>query len=343
MSSPVFIGNVHDAALGLQETRRANQVDGHYDGQEVALHPKSKSMIQAAYEMDDYVTDTRVNRDKLVKRDIRDKKKSAQKAKLLRFFVNRLDNKRGTKAYSDYENRMNRLKQQAMNQAKGMGGAIQSHGRRMNRRGAMALDGEDLADFILRDLASEFDEVTDRDNLLEYLMEAEDFEDSSAQDEMDECEKMLQRLEGKDDEKSVNRAKGFRERIRKLKEKQAFSGNFKAALKDAQVKLRKAHGKEIEDGYNIIPKASDLLNGSIKMGGRLMTAIDLASIYRDKILCCENFAEAFVVLIAIARSKYQNNQPSANTDTVDERDARHQQQDQDEGQDDEKNNKDKKL
>jgi hypothetical protein len=57
--------------------------------------------------------------------------------------------------------------------------------------------------------------------------------------------------------------------------------------------LRKAHGKEIEDGYNIIPKATNLLNGKLTLGGKQLSAIDLAAIYRDNILCCEIFLEVF--------------------------------------------------
>jgi hypothetical protein len=268
---------------------------GAFEGQSVDWFPKSKSMLEAAYEMDDCPTEARINRDKLVKRDIKDKKKAAAKQRILTSFVNKLDRNRGGDRYSEYERKLMRLKQQVMlqNQNSGRGGSSSK---------ALTYDGENLADRILRDIPLDFDEVTEQDNALEYLQEAEDFEADSNKEEIAQCKKMLARLEGRHDAKSQERISELMAKIRDLEEQIYFSSSFKQALSSAQKKLRDVHEKEIEDGYNIIPKVVDLMKNPLKIGGKQLTAVDLAAIYRDKILCCSNFLEAFAALVSICMS-----------------------------------------
>jgi hypothetical protein len=294
----VFVGDIHSSVLGLYGADEILRESGVFEGQKADLHSKSKSMLELAYEMDDCPTDSRVNRDKLIQRDIKDKKKASEKQKILTHYVKRLDRYRETHSYTDYERKLARLKQQVMMQNRGSDGA---KGERK-----LTFDGEDLASYLLRNISTDLDEVTDQDNVLEYLQELEDFESESNKSEIQQCKKMLLRLEGaleageldsKATSKYMAKIAELNAKILAMEEQIYFSSSFKQTLASAQKALRKSHGKEIEDGYNIIPKASELLKGKINIGGRQLSAVDVAAIYRDKILCCENSYEAFVALV----------------------------------------------
>jgi hypothetical protein len=250
-------------------------------------------MLELAYEMDDCPTETQINRDNLVKRDIKDKKKATAKQKMLTFYVSKLDSHRGTQQYADYERKMGRLKQQIMLQNQNSGHGGEGIGR------SLRFNGENLADYILRNIPLDFDEVTDQDNVLEYLQELEDFEGESNGEEITQCKKMLARLQGRTDGKFQEKIEELLEKVQNLEDQIDCSSSFKAALKSAQQTLRKSHEQEIKDGYNLIPKAADLIKGTVKIGGREMSATDFAAVYRDKILCCDNFLEAFMAIISI--------------------------------------------
>lgn len=287
----VFVGDVHSSVLGLSDAQGIYEAHGTYEGQSAELHTQSKSMLELAYEMDDCPTDARINRDRLIKRDIKDKKKANAKRDILKFFVNKLDRNRSTQQYTDYEKKLNRLKQQVI---------LQNQQKSRGDGNKLTFDGEPLDEYILRDIPSQFDEVTEQDNALAYLLELEDFETASNEDEIAQCEKMLLRLEGSTDDKSLQRREEFISKVRSLREQIEFSGIYKEALQEAIQLLRKIHGQEIEDGYNLIPKAAGLMNGDVMIGGRQMSSVDIAALYRDKILCCDNFFEAFSVIMMIA-------------------------------------------
>lgn len=287
----VFVGDVHSSVFGLSDAQGIYETRGTYEGQSAKLHTQSKSMLELAYEMDDCPTDARINRDRLIKRDIKDKKKANAKRDILKSFVNKLDRNRPTQQYTDYERKLNRLKQQVM---------LQNQQKSRGDGNKLTFDGEPLDEYILRDIPSQFDEVTEQDNALSYLLELEDFETASNEDEIAQCEKMLLRLEGSTDNKSIQRREEFLAKIQFLIEQIALSSDFKEALLKARKALRKIHGQEIEDGYNLIPKAADLMNGDVMIGGRQMSSVDIAALYRDKILCCDNFFEAFSVIMMIA-------------------------------------------
>ncbi|MDR2779431.1 MAG: hypothetical protein LBB16_04105 [Puniceicoccales bacterium] len=283
--------NVNLSVFGSYEAQAAFLEQGVYEGQRADLHPESKSMLELAYEMDDCPTEARLVRDKLTKRDIKDKKKATEKKKILTSRINKLDKNRDPRAYEEYERKFNRLKQQVMLQNPQFG---QGHGS-----GQLTYEGEPFSAYVLRNLPMDFDEVTEQDNVLEYLLKLEEFEAASNEEEILQCEKMIRRLEGQPDEKSQARIEEFSKKIHSLQEQIHFSAFSREAINEALQNLRNIHGQEIKDGYNIIPKAADLLNGSLTIGGRQLSAVDVAGIYRDNILCCENFLEVFSVITAI--------------------------------------------
>ncbi|MDR2603655.1 MAG: hypothetical protein LBC11_03835, partial [Puniceicoccales bacterium] len=99
--------------------------------------------------------------------------------------------------------------------------------------------------------------------------------------------------------RSQERIKEFYQKIHSLREQIQFSTSARQSIEEALQSLRKIHGQEIKDGYNIIPKAANLLNGTLTIGGKQLSSIDIAAIYRDNILCCENFLEAFSTIVVI--------------------------------------------
>jgi hypothetical protein len=287
----VFVGEVHSEALGLNASNDLGVRVGIYEGQMVDLHPESRSMIAAAYEMDDCPTEVLLNRSKLVDIDIKEKKRASQRFVILKDFIERLDKHGGMRQYSDFERKMARLIQQIMlqNPQLASGEGIQN----------LTYNGENLADYILRNIPFDFDEVTEQHNAIACVKELGRFDSERNGDEIKQCEKILKRLSGKADPKSVERREEFEAKIRALREQINCSYSFNEALANAQKTLERTHGKEIEDGYNLIPKASAVcyeMSGGTRGS---MTAVGLAALYRDKLLVCNNFVEVFVVIVSI--------------------------------------------
>jgi hypothetical protein len=282
---------VNLSVFGSNEAQAAFLEQGVYEGQKVDLHPESKSMLELAYEMDDCPTDVRLVRDRLTKRDIKDKKKATERKKILTSRIDRLDKSRDPRAYEEYERKFNRLKQQVM---------LQNPQFREGEGGRqLTYEGELFFAYLLRDLSGDFYEVTEQDNMLEYLLQIEEFEAKSNGEEILQCEKMIRRLEGQPDARSQERIKEFYQKIHSLREQIQFSTSARQSIGEALQSLRKIHGQEIKDGYNIIPKAANLLNGTLTIGGKQLSSVDVAAIYRDNILCCENFLEAFSTIVVI--------------------------------------------
>ncbi|MDR2650904.1 MAG: hypothetical protein LBC68_01125 [Prevotellaceae bacterium] len=283
--------NINLSVFASREAQAAVLEHGVFEGQEVDLHPKSKSMLELAYEMDDCPTDAALVRDKIIKRDIKDKKKSTEKRKILALRISKLDKNHNPRAYEEYERKFNRLKQQAMLQ--------NPQFREGESSEQLTYEGEPFSDYVLRNLPMDFPEVTEQDNVLEYLLLLEDFEASSNGEEISQCEKMIKRLAGQPDAKSQQRIEEFSQKIHSLQEQIQFSTFARRSIGEALQDLRKIHGQEIKDGYNIIPKAASLLGGAFTIGGKQLSPVDIAAIYRDNILGCENFLEAFSVIISI--------------------------------------------
>ncbi|MDR1413853.1 MAG: hypothetical protein LBI56_02875 [Puniceicoccales bacterium] len=266
-----------------------------YEGQKVSLCPQAKSILELAYEMDDCPDDSRLIRGhtNIIERDIKDKKKAEKRQKTLDYYVNRLDPNRATREYTDYERRLHRLKQQVMLQNSKFFEGTSKKG--------LTFNGESLSEYLLSELSRDFDEVTDQDNLLEYLQAMEDIESEANSEETQASKKMLERLQESGDVKYQSRIEDLLRKIHSFEEQIRYSPLFREALVDAQKKLRKSHEQEIKDGYNLIPKAANLLASPLMIGGKQIAATDLAAIYRDKILSCNNFWEAFLAIVSICR------------------------------------------
>lgn len=287
----LYVGEVHSNIFGLGTTGIAEApVRGEYRGQSVKLNSGSKSLIQQADELDDYVVVRRQEKPKLDKRKVKDKKKIAGKNRLLHQFVRRLDKQQGSRQYQDYEARFKRMKQKAIIQM--MEKSL--HG---DEGTEIKLDGRKLSDLILEEAAEAFGEVTEQDNAIEYLEELENYETGEAESELRQADKMIKRLDGRTDEKGITRRKALEEKVNDLQIQVKFSKLFRRELAEAKQILHNAHGQEIKDGYNLIPKATDLFASlvdqkSADSGNQYAKAV--AAMYQ-KVLCAENLVEVMDV------------------------------------------------
>jgi hypothetical protein len=161
----------------------------------------------------------------------------------------------------------------------------------------IAYDGRFIADMVTEDVAEAFSEVTEQDNALEYMEALEDFETDHAEEEIRQAEKMLQRLRGRTDKKGVDRQKDFNDRVKDLSAQVEFSKLFKKELALAKAALRQAHGQEIEDGYNLIPKATDLFASLTGQKAKDLegTEARLVSKTYQQALCASSLAEVMDV------------------------------------------------
>ncbi|MDR1528740.1 MAG: hypothetical protein LBS22_04130 [Puniceicoccales bacterium] len=289
--------NVSLSVFGPAEAQAVYPEQGVYEGQKADLHPESKSMLELAYAMDDCPTDAVLVRDSLTKRDVQDKKKATEKEKILTLRINKLDRNRDPRAYKEYGYHFNRLKQQLMLQNPQF---KEGEGTRQ-----LTYEGEPFSAYLLRDLPRYFPEVTEQDNFLGYLYEIEGFEAKSNKEEIEQCRKMTIRLERQPnakDAKPQKRIEEFSQKTHSLQEQVEFSTLVRQSIEEALQNLEKIHGQEIKDGYNIIPKAASLLDGALTIGGKQWSSVDIAALYRDNILGCENFLEVFSVIINICYS-----------------------------------------
>ncbi|MDR2435952.1 MAG: hypothetical protein LBD33_01395 [Puniceicoccales bacterium] len=250
-----YVGPVHANALDLGEAEGVDSpsIRGDFRGQEVRLNPHSKSLVEEADELDNYIVVRRKDPPKLKTRKISDRKKINGKNRLLFQYVRRLDKQQGSRQYQDFEARLRRLGQRATIQM--MEHNLYSSSSEEDR---LSFDGRDLADMVLEEAAETFSELTEQDNAVEYMEALVDFEAECAEAEARQASKMLMRLEGRTDKRGLDRQKDFQDRLRDLSAQAKVSKLFKKELALAKAALRSAHGQEIEDGYNLIPKATDL-------------------------------------------------------------------------------------
>jgi hypothetical protein len=206
--------------------------------------------------------------------------------------VRRLDKQQGSRQYQDFEARLRRLGQRA---------TIQMMERSLHASSSeedgVSFDGRDLADVILEEAATIFGELTEQDNALEYMEAAVDFEAECAEEEMRQANKMLLRLEGDQGERMLSRKEDFKENIKASEAQLKVSGLLKRELARAKTTLRSIHGQEIEDGYNLIPKATELFASLVGKKAKNFENTEARQISRlyQKALCAKNLVDVMDV------------------------------------------------
>ncbi|MDR1255653.1 MAG: hypothetical protein LBJ94_01860 [Puniceicoccales bacterium] len=223
----------------------------------ITVNLNSPSCVDEAERLDDFAAlNSRDLHKNIQDRAISSKNYNKNRKALRTKFVCRLgtsDQGKRNKDYQDGESKVRRLKQRALIQ---MMESNRSGGDSGDDRARF--DGNFLEDAISQMVAEIFLDITEQHNVFECMESLEDLEIAHAEEEIRQAKKMLQRLEGHTDNKSLSRKKDFREKIDNLSAQVKFSKLFKRELTYAKEALHHAHGQEIQDGYNLIPKAVDL-------------------------------------------------------------------------------------
>jgi hypothetical protein len=246
---------------------------GLYQGRAVTIHPNTSSPIFTAKNFTDFVI-PQIHRP-LRQRNFESYRKIKNKEKLLSAASQRLGNTQDTAKYKAFGSQLQRMQQQARDQ-----GSLGEHAGRQP-----TLNGEPLSILILQQTSKAFDEVTEQDNGLQYALEAEILEYESQGQEYQQLEKSLLKLNNRTDPTATQRRSELSERQKAIKVNMLASSLFQKEIKDAIDKLHKDHGQEIKDGYNLIPKAAELLK---TQKGYNAEAIALATAYREEALKMKN-------------------------------------------------------
>ncbi|MDR2735556.1 MAG: hypothetical protein LBB20_01795 [Puniceicoccales bacterium] len=269
-TNSISLATTIDGQVGI------DRVIGSYQGQEVKLHEKTLSAIELADRMDDFVAAKIRPRTSIKDRKIETKKKIKEKEKILSKVINRLGGFQNADKYKNFESTVRRM----MN-------------RSLLEEDAKKSEGP-IHDIILKQAANDFGEVTEQDNVIQYAFEAEELEQFSAESELRQVEKMQKRLEGRTDSFAVQKKQELGEQVNSIKASINSSKLFQEELNIAQAKLNKHHGKEIKDGYNIIPKAAELLKEQQLNGqDNELSPTALAADYRDEVLKMDNPLDLF--------------------------------------------------
>lgn len=128
--------------------------------------------------------------------------------------------------------------------------------------------GRSLKDSITEELAKEFPDVTNQDNMLELLRAWEDEEKGQAESELRKAREKLGGLEdsfekGKiPQEEYLERKSELEGKIKDLTAEIEYSDTYKAELSAIHQELHAGHDQEIKDGYNLIRKANEYFDSS---------------------------------------------------------------------------------
>ncbi|MDR0728001.1 MAG: hypothetical protein LBF21_00075 [Puniceicoccales bacterium] len=266
-----------DRVLGHQEGQAVSTAavgaSGIYRGHAVTVHPDSPSPIAHAKNFTDFVA-AQIRRP-LHQQHFESTHKVKRKEKLLQEASQRLGGTQDIAKYKAFGSQLQRLQQQARDQG--------SFGEHFGRQSTF--NGEALSTLILQRASKEFGEVTEQDNALQYALEAEKLEYESQGQEYQQLEKSLLKLDGRKDPSAAQRRGELSEHQKALKSSMLASSLFQKEIGTALDKLRRAHGQEIKDGYNLIPKAAELLRAQ---KGSDAEAVALATAYREKALKMKN-------------------------------------------------------
>jgi hypothetical protein len=259
----------------IDSLTQAGEVTGSYTGQEVKLHEKTLSAIELAGKMDDFAATKAKQREPIKNRKIETKQKIKEKEKILSKVADRLGGFQDKDKYKNFESSMRRSMNRSM-----LEGDQKSEGAINNS--------------ILKQAAQDFGEVTEQDNVIQYTLEAEELEQFSAETELKQVEKMQKRLDGRTDSFATQKKQELSEQAKSIKASINASKLFQDELSTAQAKLHKHHGKEIKDGYNLIPKAAELVKEQQAAGqNKDMNPTALAADYRDEVLQMNNPLDLF--------------------------------------------------
>ena len=273
-----IISGIRSSVLaGLEiATEDAGEVSMQYKMQQGRLKLGSPSLIDSTESANEILEEEEKARDGSDKKKCNGIDKNKQQNKLLDDCVHRLDTTKGSRQYKDFGEQLSRLQNKCQltyfeNQN------LKSTGLEKET----LYNGQTLEEVILGAVDEGFDEVTEKDNALQYAYELNDLDTQSLESQIKKTEEYVEHLSEKSDQTSEQQIEGLREHIVDLKNEVEFKKVFSGNIKKARENLQKTHGAEIKDGYNLIKKASDLFKKRADMAGKSFTATDFAKMYMD--------------------------------------------------------------
>ncbi|MDR2806818.1 MAG: hypothetical protein LBB11_01510 [Puniceicoccales bacterium] len=281
----------------IQKTDKSNSnamsaLQGVYRGQPVLIvQDGALSAIQGASNADGFEVTKQKLREPILRRHIVSKKFFKEKEKILATYTERLGQNRQARQYKEAYADLSRQQYKS------------------EYRGEENQDA--FRDALLFKVAENFGEVTEQDNVLEYAIAVSAMEQETIEIEIGQVKKMIA-LFSDPQKNAINPGFANVERMKWTDKMAALEDHLKTnrALQDqllhAQELLRKAHGQEIRDGYNLIPKAAAILNQHYGDHGSKESAISLAVTYRDEVLAMINPLDVFEVFIRRQEKKREN-------------------------------------
>lgn len=161
---------------------------------------------------------------------------------------------------------------------------------------------EELIEEFLNLMAEKFEEPTERDNVLFYAMDMIKIEQSNIHQQISQLKKMITYWQNPH-ENSIPIAKAntelvkYQGKVLALEDTIKFNDKLHKILLKTEEKLKHEFFVKIRDGYNVIPKAMEMLaiknNNTDDIDG-----VSLAISYRDEVLQMNNPLDLFETFIA---------------------------------------------
>lgn len=257
-------------------TEEAGEVAMQYKMQNGRLKLGSPSLIESTEQINEIIEEEEKERDGSDKKRCNGIDKNKQQNKLLEDCVNRLDSTKGGLQYKEFGEQLSRLQNKCQ----------LTYFENKNQKSTglekdTLYNGQTLEDVILGAVDVSFDEVTEKDNALQYAYELNNLDTQSIESQVDKTKEYIDKLSKKGDSASAKKIVELREQVVELENEVEFKKVFSENIKKAREKLQKTHGAEIKDGYNLIKKASDLFKKRTDMSGKSLTATDFAKMYID--------------------------------------------------------------
>lgn len=266
---------------------------GVYRGQGVRIvNDNAPSITQLPSELAGFLALKEKRRDDLLQRSIVTKKFFRQREEVLNFYTERLGQQHQSRQYKETYNEFNRSKYKEENKD----------------------DPEHFRETISYQIAGTFGEVTEQDNFLAYALATNELDKVALETEREQVQEMIQFFSDPS-QHTMNVGIANSERLRweaKLSEiDEALQHNLflHEQLELSRKKLLELHRKEIRDGYNLIPKAIEILNQQNNGELSSESAISLAISYRDEILAMKNPLDVFETFIKRQESKREEFRP----------------------------------
>jgi hypothetical protein len=146
--------------------------------------------------------------------------------------------------------------------------------------------------WIMRGAMGRSRSAAEQHNLLNYAKEMAKMDGETYGAQAAAAEKQLERLKKKEDEFSRKRYARTKKLLAAILGDKAKAEKLQEQLERVLGRMQERNGDRIRDGYNLLPKARFVIPSAEGFGG-LVSGTDLASVYREEVLCMVNPSQFF--------------------------------------------------